>query len=321
MIDRVFARSAQALLLLGACSALLLTGCGGRNEDAAVKRTASPADFDGDKVSDWFIYRSGSWVYYGPYTGTDALPAVRTEAPDSNCIPAPADYDGDGKIDLSQQCGGVWHFYDADGTYRKGIWTGGLPGDRPVPADYDGDGDADIVVFRAGSWMFYDFASGACTRGLWTGPGAGGIPIPMDYDGDGRADFSVYQNGAWHFYKDDGTHDKGIWTGGVAGDVPVPGDYHGVGREEVVIFRGGSWLFYSLETQKQTSDSVWTGANASPDTPLQPAPLDLDGDGTLEFTVYAGGPWHFFEDDGTYRKGVWTGGVAKDQPISRRQLP
>jgi hypothetical protein len=143
----------------------------------------------------------------------------------------------------------------------------------------------------------------------------------MDYDGDGRADFSVYQNGAWHFYNDDGTHDKGVWTGGVAGDVPVPGDYHGVGREEVVIFRGGSWLFYSLDTQKQTTDSVWTGANPSPGRPLQPAPLDLDGDGTLEFTVYAGGPWHFYEDDGTYLKGVWTGGVAGDQPISRRQLP
>ena len=51
-----------------------------------------------------------------------------------------------------------------------------------------------------------------------------------------------------------------------------------------------------------------------------PAPLDLDGDGTLEFTVYGGGPWHFYNDDGSYIRGVWAGGLQGDLPISRRQL-
>jgi len=284
---------------------------------ACAPRLPVPADFDGDGVSEWFIYRGGAWLYFGP--GAIGSHSVWTGATSADCIPAPADYDGDGKVDLSLKCGGAWHFFNPDGSYRKGIWTGGVAGDLPVPADYDGDGRADVVVYRGGAWLFFDYATGAYTGGVWTGPGYGTVPLPMDYDGDGRADFTVYQNGAWHFYNRDGTYFKGIWTGGVAGDIPVPGDYHGVGREEVVIFRGGAWLFFSLDTAAYTG-GVWTGAAPYGGQPLQPAPLDLDGDGTLEFTVYAGGPWHFYNDDGTYLRGVWTGGVPGDRPISRRQL-
>ncbi|HEY7216183.1 MAG TPA: M12 family metallo-peptidase [Thermoanaerobaculia bacterium] len=274
---------------------------------------AKPADFDGNGASDTMIYRSGAWLNFDPpptgvWTGGSA-----------SCIPASADYDGDGKVDRAQLCGGAWHFYNADGSHKKGFWTGGVAGDRPVPADYNGDGKADVVLFRNGSWVFFDYATGAMTGSVWTGPGAAVIPLPMDYDGDGKADFSVYQNGAWHFYYANGSYRKGIWTGGVAGDVPVPGDYNGDGVEEPVIFRGGAWLFYNFSTGA-AAGGVWTGVPSFGGQPLQPAPLDYDGDGTLDFTVYTGGPWHFYRDDGSYLKGVWTGGVAGDKPISRRQL-
>lgn len=33
-----------------------------------------------------------------------------------------------------------------------------------------------------------------------------------------------------------------------------------------------------------------------------------------------GGPWHFYGDDGSYLRGVWTGGVPDDRAISRRLL-
>ena len=121
-------------------------------------------------------------------------------------------------------------------------------------------------------------------------------------------------NGAWHFFNDNGTYNKGIWTGGAVGDIPVPGDYDADGREEPVIFRGGAWLFYNFTTGA-AAGGVWTG------TAGQPAPLDYDGDRTLDFTVYANGAWHFYRDDGSYLRGLWTGGVVGDRPISRRQLP
>ena len=71
------------------------------------------------------------------------------------------DYDGDGMADFTQFCNGAWHFYNFDGSYLKGIWTGGVAGDLPVPADYDGDGKGDVVVYRGGAWLFLNFTTGA----------------------------------------------------------------------------------------------------------------------------------------------------------------
>jgi hypothetical protein len=41
----------------------------------------------------------------------------------------------------------------------------------------------------------------------------------------------------------------------------------------------------------------------------------------MNLAVYSGGPWHFFNPDGSYDRGVWTGGLAGDQGVSRRLLP
>jgi hypothetical protein len=272
---------------------------------------ATPADFDGDDVSEIVLHTSGTWQWFT----TAGLERAVWTGTGPGCVPAPADYDGDGYTDLSLYCNGAWHFYNDDGTYLKGIWTGGAAGSLPVPADYDGDGRADVVFFQDGTWHFFDFTTGAYIRGLWTGPGSSSIPLPIDHDGDGRANLSVYQNGAWHFFNDNGTYLKGIWTGAVAGDVPVPGDYDRDGREEPVIFRGGSWQFYDFASGAFTH-GVWTGATP----PFHPAPLDIDGDGSLNLTIFeTSGAWHFYNDDGSYRFGVWTAGNSASQPISRRQ--
>ena len=145
----------------------------------------------------------------------------------------------------------------------------------------------------------------------------------MDYDGDGTADFTQLCNGAWHFYNDNGSYNKGIWTGGVAGDLPVPADYDGDGKENVVVFRAGAWLFFNFTTGAfDAAKSIWTGAppHWTGGTSL-PAPLDYDGDGKMDFTVYSGGLWHFYNSNGTYNSGIWTGGVAGDKALSRRLLP
>jgi hypothetical protein len=276
-------------------------------------------------TSDIVVFRNGAWLFHDFDSGLQTN-GVWTGHP-GGCTPAPMDYDGDGTDDLSLFCSnGLWHFYDDDGSYNRGIWTGGVAGDRAAPADYDGDGKDEVVVFRNGAWHFFDFATGALARSVWTGaPTFSGTPrpVPMDYDGDGAADFSVYSGGPWHFFNDNGSYNRGIWTGGVAGDVPAPADYDGDGDDEVVVFRGGAWLFHDFATGAlNTSLSVWTGAPAHwhGGTSL-PAPLDHDGDGDADFTVYSGGPWHFFNEDGSYDQGIWTGGAPGDQPISRRLLP
>jgi hypothetical protein len=184
----------------------------------------------------------------------------------------------------------------------------------------------DVVVWRAGAWRFFDYASGTFDHGVWTGSpshwlGGTNIPVPMDYDGDGFANFTVFSGGPWHFYNDDGTYHKGIWTGGVVGDLPVPADYDGDIAEEVVVWRAGAWRFFDFDTAA-FDHGVWTGSppHWTGGTSL-PSPLDYDGDGIVEFTVFSGGPWHFYNAAGGYVKGIWTGGVVGDLPISRRLLP
>ena len=47
----------------------------------------------------------------------------------------------------------------------------------------------------------------------------------------------------------------------------------------------------------------------------RPLPMDYDGDGKAEFTVMSAGAWHFFNDDGSYNKGIWVGDVAGDVAV------
>jgi hypothetical protein len=289
----------------------------------------APVDFDGNGLSDVVVYRAGAWLFFDYQTGAP-LSGVFTSFPPETCLPAPADFDGDGKVQFSQKCGERWFFYGPAGALEKTITTGWTSADVPVPADYDGDGRDDVVVFRDGAWLWYDYATGAydSARSIFTGApphftGGTPTPVPMDYDGDGKADYTVYSGGPWHFYARDGTYLEGIWTGSIPGDIPVAGNYHGQGRDEVVVWRAGAWLAFDFASGAyDPSRSAWTGAppHATGGVPL-PAPLDVDGDGQLELTVYSGGPWHFFQPDGSYDRGVWCGAVAGDLPISRRLLP
>ena len=152
----------------------------------------------------------------------------------------------------------------------------------------------------------------------------GGAVAAMDYDGDGTLGLTVFAGGPWHFYNDNGSYNKGIWVGNVAGQLPVPGDYNGDGTDEPWIFRAGAWLPYDFNSGAfLPGSSVWTGNPPAPagGGATKPAPLDYDGDGTLDFTFFGGGPWHFYNDNGSYNKGIWVGKNAVDKPISRRPLP
>jgi metallopeptidase family M12-like protein/VCBS repeat protein len=93
-----------------------------------------PGDFNGDGREEPVIFRGGAWLFFnfttgaydhGVWTGSATYQGRPLQ-------PAPLDYDGDGTMDFTVYAGGPWHFFQDNGTYLKGIWTGGVAGDKPI---------------------------------------------------------------------------------------------------------------------------------------------------------------------------------------------
>lgn len=185
---------------------------------------ARQMDFDNDSKTDVVSFDEGKWRI----NGKQAL-----DLGSRDDVPAPADYNGDGKTEA------------AVFTPSKGIFTMedgstipyGMLGDIPVPGDYDGDGFADVAVYRPSTLTWY-------IRGIDTirFGNKKGIPVPADYDGDGLIDVGFFRtdNAMWQTALGNIPLD----TLDVSGDIPVPGDYDGDGRAEMAVFRPstGQWI-------------------------------------------------------------------------------
>jgi len=201
------------------------------------------ADYDGDRRSDFAIYRGGTWYIMG------SAGNIRIEQFGlSGDIPQPGDYDGDGKADLAvyRPSDSTWYMMGSQNGFSAVRF--GLPTDLPEAADYDGDGRMDQAVYRAGTWYLLGSTSGfgAFQFGI-----ASDIPVPADYNGDGKADASVYRNGQWYIRAADGSASGPTW--GMSGDVPVPADYDGDGRTDAAIFRPSSNTWWILKSSQSAA--------------------------------------------------------------------
>ncbi len=150
---------------------------------------------------------------------------------DAGDVPVPADYNGDGAVDVAvfRPSTGTWY---ARGQFAVQF---GDPGDVPVPRDYNGDGTMDVAVYRPSDAQWFVGNQFIVQHGQ-----PNDIPVPGDYNGDGRADLAVYHpsTGQWTV--------RNVFTVqfGDSGDVPIPGDYNGDGTIDVAVYRPstGQWF-------------------------------------------------------------------------------
>jgi hypothetical protein len=200
-----------------------------------------------------------------------------------------ADFDGDGRTDLSvfRPSEGNWYLQRSTAGFQVLNW--GISTDTLVPGDYDGDGTDDVAVFRPNDDPtqpdFYMLNSnGFVFTGVSWGI-TGDVPANADYDGDGEYDIAVYRasEGNWYILL---SSNGGNLIVNNPGTTPVPGDYDGDGKADGIIFTNGAWTG-TLSTGPTVNISLGQAGDI-------PVPGDYDGDGTDDQAVYrpSDGTWY-----------------------------
>jgi CHRD domain len=151
-------------------------------------------DYDGDGAFDIAVFRAGTWYIIESSTGN-----MRYEYfGKSGDVPAPNDFDKDGKADLtiarSENGQRVWYSKrSSDGQFSAIQW--GLSSDAFFTGrtDWDGDGAADISVIRneSGQRVFYILRSSDQQLQVIRWGLSSDVVKLGDYDGDGKTDAAV----------------------------------------------------------------------------------------------------------------------------------
>lgn len=235
--------------------------------------------------------------------------------------PCPADYDGDGNIDLAVKSStGQWRINYGVNGYPLGwdIAYNGWQGVNaiPVPADYDGDGKADLSIKTNdyGGWYF-DFSWNGFNNNEeevhWGYGGINNIPVPADYDGDGKVDIGIKNNtnGTWSINLMKNTFNTGydsVFYGyGDANSIPAPADFDGDGKADLSCKTNNTYYLpngsfshkgeWGINFAKNgfsdgyQSISKWVGGPEA-----IPSPADYDGDGKFDLAVKSDydGKWY-----------------------------
>lgn len=199
-------------------------------------------------------------------------------------VPAPGDFDGDGKTDRSvfrDPTGTWWIQRSSDGGFFA--FNFGLPGDRPAVGDYDGDKKSDIAVWRPSDGIWYIWLSGPqqFVAGYWGL--SGDKPVPADYDGDGKTDLAVYRpsTGIWYVLRSGGGGFSAVRFG-LANDHLIPADYDGDGSDDIAIYRSADRTFHMLRSSNGGYHAVVFGTTST----MIPFGGDFNGDQVADLGGY-----------------------------------
>jgi len=229
-----------------------------------------------------------------------------------------ADFDGDGKTDLSvfRPSEGNWYLQRSTSGFTAVNW--GVSTDTLVPGDYDGDSKADVAIFRADAdpansdFYILNSSNGTISGLSWGVPGD--IPMAGDYDGDNRTDVAVYRpsDNTWYIIRSTAGFISARF--GAPGDVPLVMNPDNDSTSNLAVYRPGNNTWYIATTLIDPAHHF----NAFPwgQSGDMLVPADYDGDNKDDVAVFrpSEGTWYVRQSsDGMLAANQW--GVNGDVPV------
>lgn len=235
------------------------------------------------------------WKSVGPDAYTGAIYASHSGGKTNHHT---ADYDGDGRSDMtSYSGGGNWNTCLSTGTgFNCGLWSGHMAGvGGSVFGDFNGDGRTDIAGWTSvgSSWVVcHSTGSSFPCIGATIHPGGPGKNVSGDFNGDGRTDMAYYTgaNGIWSMCLSSGNgFSCSNWAshgGGHANNLTA--DFNGDGLADMAGYTGanGNWHVCLSNGAGFNCSYMTSHAGGVSKTVLG----DFNGDGLQDMAGFLGTP-------------------------------
>jgi hypothetical protein len=225
---------------------------------------------------------------------------------------ARADFDGDGKTDLSvfRPSDGNWYLNRSSDGFAVVNW--GLATDTPAPGDYDGDDKTDVAIFRPSNTIgvpdFLVLNSATNTLSGMEFGSTGDIPVSGDVNGDDIDDYIVYRpsTSIWYTMTAPNTVTVTPVNGGI-NQTPLSGDFDGDGKSDIATYSANR--FHIEKSAGGSVNFLWGVAGDIA------VPADYDGDGKADIAVFrpSNGVWYVHGSLGTDVFTAW--GMNGDVPV------